>query len=199
MDDHNRAARHMVHRMEVGHRSGDISVTNLRSVTKPTYRSTGYWTFVMFTPPRTCFRTRCTGDGTSVGTRVVNATLAAGLLALAVASFVLGVARLSAKMLAAQHTLARVPGVVYTRDRSRPTLVDVQIQLLTSSAFSYALPGTAAHWLIAEFGAINGGRALVARNSFRMFTVRELLLDHPLTLDEFQVLEQVAVHDESSH
>jgi len=183
-DDHNRAARHMVHRMEVGHRSEDVSATtNPRSVVKPTYRSAGYWAFVMFTPPWTCFQTRCAGDGTSVGTRVVNATLAAGLLALAVASFVLGVARLSAKMLAIQCSFARVLGVVYASDRSRPNFVDVQIQLLTSSTSSLALPGTAAHWLVAKFGTISGGWVLVARNPFRMFAVRELLLDHLLTLE----------------
>lgn len=164
-DDHNRAARRMVHRMGVGHRSEDVSaITNPRSVVK-TYRSTGYWTFVMFTPPWTWFQTRCAGDGTSVGTHVVNATLAARFLALAVASFVLGVARLSAKMLAIQRPLARVLGVIYTCDRSWPNLVDAQVQLPTSSAFSLALPGTAAHLLVAKFGAINGGWVLHRESS----------------------------------
>ena len=196
-DDHNRATRHTVHRTEVGHRSEGISVTtNLRSAVKPMYRSTGYQTFVMFTPAWTCFQTRCAGDGTSVGMRVVSVVLAAGLPALIVTSFVLGVAWLSAKMLAIQRPLARVLGVIYTCDRSWPNLVDAQVQLPTSSAFSLALPGTATHRLVAKFGAISGGRVLVTWNSFRMFTVRELFLDHLLTLDGSQVLKQIAVRDE---
>jgi len=101
----------------------------------------------------------------------------------AIESFVLGVARLSAKMLTIKRSLMRVLGVVYACDRSRPNLVDAQFQLLISSAFPLALPGTVAHWLVAKFGAISGGRVLVACNSFRMFVVRELLLDHLLTLD----------------
>ena len=127
--DHNRATRHMVHRTEVGHRSEGTSVTtNLRSAVKPTYRSTGYQTFVMFTPPWTRSQTRCAGDGASVGTRVASVAPAAGLLALTVTSFVLGVAWLSAKMLAIQRSLARVLGMVYACDRSRPNLVDAQVQ-----------------------------------------------------------------------
>ena len=129
-DDHNRGARHMVYRMEVGHRSEDVSaITNLRSAVKPTHRSIGYWTFMMSTPPWTCFQTRCVGDGISVGTRVVNPTLVTGLLAL-VASFILGVARLPAKILAIQRSLARMLGVVYACDRSRLDLVGVQVELL---------------------------------------------------------------------
>jgi len=89
--------------------------------------------------------------------------------------------------------------VVYACDWSRQNLADTQVQLLTSSASSLAPPGTAAHRFVTEFGAISVGQVLVACGSFRVFTVRELLLDHLLTLDGSQVLEQVAVYGESSH
>ena len=46
----------------------------------------------------------------------MNAVLATGLLALGVASFVLGMARTSAKVLAVQRTLAGVLDVVYACD-----------------------------------------------------------------------------------
>jgi hypothetical protein len=62
----------------------------------------------MSTLPWTRFQTRGTGDGTSFGTLMVNAALAAGLLALAVASLVLGMTWESTKVLAIQRTLARV-------------------------------------------------------------------------------------------
>ena len=97
---------------------------------------------------------------------MVNAALAAGLLALAVASLVLRMARTSAKVLAIQRTLARVLGVVYACDRSRPNLIDIQVQLLTLPASSLTLPGTAAHRLVAEFDAISRGWVLVASNLF---------------------------------
>ena len=58
---------------------------------------------------------------------MVNAALAAGLLALAVASFVLRMARASTRVLAIQRTLAMVLGVVYACNRPRPNLVDVQV------------------------------------------------------------------------
>jgi hypothetical protein len=154
---------------------------------------------MMFTLPWTRFQTWGTGDKTRFETPVVNTALAAGLLALAVASFVLGVARASAKVLAIQRTLARVLSVVYACNGSGLIFFDVQIQFLTLPTFPLALPRTAAHRLITELGAVNGGRVLVTGNSFRMFAVRELLLDHLLTINGFQVLEQVAVHDESSH
>ena len=137
----------------------------------------------MSTLPRTRFQTRRTGDGARFETRVVNTALAAGLFALAVASFVLGVTWSSAKMLTIQRTLARVLGVVYACDWSRPTLFDVQVQLLALATFPLTLAGTATHWLIAEFGASDTGWVLVASNLFRMFTEWELLLDHLLTLD----------------
>ena len=120
---------------------------------------------------------------------MVNAALTAGLLALAIASFVLGVARSSTKMLAIQRTLARVFGVVYACYRSRPNLIDVQVQFLASPASSLAFPGTAAHRFVTELGAISERRVLMASNSFRVFAVRELLLNHLLTLDGSQVLE----------
>ena len=99
---------------------------------------------------------------------------------------------------AGNTTLAR-KGVVDECDQSRLNLFDIQIQLSTSSTFSLAFLGTAAHWLVARFGAISGGWVLVACNSFQMFAVREFLLDHLLTLEESQVSEQVAVHGEGSH
>ena len=149
--------------------------------------------------PRTLFQTRCTGDRARFGTLVVNAALAAGLLALAVTSFVLGMARTSAKVLTVQRTLARVLGVVYACDQPRPNLLGVQIQLLTLPASSLALPETAAHRFVTEFGASGRGRVLVTSNLFRMFAVRELLQDLFLTLDGLQVLEQAAERDDSSH
>ena len=61
----------------------------------------------------------------------MNPMLVAGLLAL-VASFILGVARLPAKILAIQRSLARMLGVVYACDRSRLDLVGIQAELLAS-------------------------------------------------------------------
>jgi len=152
----------------------------------------------MFALPWTRFQTRGTGGGARFGTLVVNAALAAGLFALAVASFVLGMARNFANMLAVQQTLARVLGVIYAGDRSRRNPFGVQIQLLTLPTFSLALRGAAAHRLVAQFGARNGGRVPVASSSFRMFAVWKLLQDLFLTLDGSQVFEQVAAHSESS-
>ena len=69
-------------------------------------------------------------------------------------------------MLAIQRTLARVLGVVYALDQSRPNLVNVQILLLTISTPSLAFLGTAAHRLITQFSANSGGGVLVASNLF---------------------------------
>ena len=129
----------------------------------------------------------------------MNITLAAGFLALVVASFVLGVAWSSAKVLTIQRTLARVLGVICACDRSRPTLVDVQVQLLTLTTFPLALAGTATHRFVTKLGASYPCWVLVASNLFRMFAEWELLLDHLLTLDGSQVLEQVALYDKNSH
>ena len=199
-DDYTQAVRDMVHHMEVGHKSEDIlQRQNPRPVVKPTYRSTSHWTFMMLTPPWTRFQTRSAGRRAKFRTLVVNAALAAGLLALVVTSFVLGVARTSAEVLAVQRTFARVFGVVDTRDRSRPNLVHLQVQLLTLSTSSLALLRTAAHLFVAEFCTSSGGRVLVASDLFRMFAVREFLLDYLLALDGFQAVEQVTVHDEGLH
>ena len=172
---------------------------NLRLIVKPTYRSTSHGTFSMSTLPWTHFQARCTGDGARFGTLVVNAALAAGLLALAVASFVLGVTWSSAKMLTIQRTLARVFGVVYACDRSRSNLLDVQVQFLTLPASSLTFPGTATHRFVTEFGASCRGWVLVTSNLFRVFAVWELLLNHLLTLDGLQLLEQAAGRNENSH
>ena len=94
---------------------------------------------MVFTPPRTHFQTRGTDSGTGLDACMVDATLAAGLLALPVASLVLGVARAPTKVLTVQHTLARVLGMVHARDYSRRNLVDVQIPLLALPAPSIAL------------------------------------------------------------
>ena len=56
---------------------------------------------------------------------MVNAMLATGLLALAITSLVLGVARTPAKVLAIQRTFTRVLGMVDTFDLARSNLVDV--------------------------------------------------------------------------
>ena len=130
---------------------------------------------------------------------MVGATLAAGLLAFAVASFVLVMARNPAKVLTIQHALARVLDVVYTCNQSQPNFADVQTPCLALSTSSIALPGTAAHRFVTRFGASNRGRVLVASNLFRVFAVREPLLHHLLTFDGLQVLKLVAEHDESSH
>jgi len=89
---------------------------NLRPAVKQTYRSTGYWAFVMGTLPRTRFQTWGTGGRTRFGALVMDTALAAGLLALAVASLSLGVAWASTKVLAVQRAFARVLGVIYTFD-----------------------------------------------------------------------------------
>lgn len=171
---------------------------NLTPIIKLAYRSTGHWAFVMGTLPRTRFQTRSTGSRARFRTLVMNATLATGLIALAIASLVLGMARTSAKVLTIQRALARVLGVVYAIDWPRTDLVDVQVQLLTFPTPVVAPLRTAAHWLVTQFRAGGGGWVPVASNLFRMFAVRELLQDHFLTLDRLQVLEQVAKNDESS-
>jgi len=130
---------------------------------------------------------------------MVGAALTTGLLALAVASFVLGVARASTKVLAIQRTLAGVLGVVYAFDWSRPNLFDVQVSFLAIPTLSLALLGTTAHRFITQFRAIGGAWVLVTSNLLRMFAIRELLQDLLLTLDGHQVLEQVAKSDESSY
>ena len=89
-----------------------FSDDKLRPAVRPTHRTTGHWAFVMFAPPRTWFQTRRTGDGAKFRTLVMDAALAAGLLAFAIAPFVLGVARTPAKMLAIQRALATVLCVV---------------------------------------------------------------------------------------
>ena len=119
----------------------------------------------------------------------MDAALTATLLALAVASLVLGMAWASTEVLAVQRALARVLCVVYTFDQSRSNLVDVQIPLLTLPASSLALLGTTAHGLTTQFGAGDGGWFLVASNLLRMLAVWKLLLDHFLALDGPQVLE----------
>ena len=131
-----------------------------------TYRSTGHWTFVMGTFPWTCFQTRGTGNGARIWALVMDTALAAGFLALVVASLAFGVARKSTKVLAIQHTLAGVFGVVYTFDEPRSRLVDVQIQLLAFPAFSLALLGTTAHRLVTQFGTSGRSRVLMASNLF---------------------------------
>jgi len=106
---------------------------------------------------------------------VVNAALTTGLLAFAVASLALGVARASTKVLAIQRTLAGMLGVVYAFDRSRPNLFDVQVSFLAISAPSLTLLGTTAHRFITQFRAIGGAWVLVTSNLLRMFAVWELL------------------------
>ena len=120
----------------------------------------------MSTLPWTCSRTRRTDDGTKLGTLLVNAALTAGLFALAVAPLVLRMAWESTKVLAIQHTLARVLEVVYALDRTRPNFVYVQIPPLTIVTFPFAVFRTAAHRLIAHFNAYSGGRILEASNPF---------------------------------
>jgi hypothetical protein len=73
----------------------------------------------MVAPPGARLQARGTGNGTRVGTRVVNAALAARFLTLAVASLVLGMARASARVLTIQCALARMLGVVYARNYTR--------------------------------------------------------------------------------
>ena len=102
----------------------------------------------MDTFPWTCFQTRGTGSGARFWTLVVDATLAAGLLALTITLLVLWMARPRTRVLAIQSMLARVFGVVTTFNQSRSNLVDVQIQLLTLPASSLALLGTATHRLV---------------------------------------------------
>lgn len=128
----------------------------------------------------------------------MNAALATGFYAFAVASLVLRVARVSAKMLAIQCALARVHGVVYAFDQSRSNLLDVQVPRLALSAFPLALLGTATHRLVTKFGASDGGRVFMASNPFRVFAVRKLLLYLFLTFDGLQVFKQMAEYDESS-
>ena len=113
----------------------------------------------------------------------MDAVLTTGLFALAVASLVLGVARVSTRVLAIQRAFARVVGVIHAFDQSRPNLVNVQIQLLTPPTSSLALLGTAAHRLVTQFGANGRGWIFMASNLFRVFAVRELLQDLLLTLD----------------
>ena len=129
---------------------------------------------------------------------MVDAALATGLLAFAVAPLILRVARASTKVLTIQRTLTRVLGVVNALDSSRPDLVDVQIPLLTFSTSSLALLGTAAHRLVTNFGTSGGGWVLRASNLFRMFAVRQFLHDLFLTSDGPQVLEKIAECDENS-
>ena len=93
-----------------------LSDNESRLITKPTYRSTGHWAFVMNTLPWTRFQTRGTDDEARFGTLVVNALLTAGLLTLGITSSVLGVARASTSVLAIQLTLARVLGMAYVFD-----------------------------------------------------------------------------------
>lgn len=148
--------------------------------------------------PRTRFQAWGTSGRTGFGALVVNAALAAGFLALVVASFALGVARTTAKMLAIQRTLARVFCVVYACYLLRPSLVDVQVSLLALPTFSLALLGTAAHWLIAQFGTGGGGWVLVTRNLFRVFAKRKLLQDLFLAPDGLQIFELMTTRGESS-
>ena len=179
---------------------GYVSVmVSFKPVFNPTYRSAGYWTLVVFTPPRTRFQTRGTGDGAGFWTLVVNAALAAGLLALTVASLVLGMTWASAKVLAVQRAFARVLGVVHACNWSRPNCVNVQVQFLTLPTSSLALPRTATHRFVAKFGASGRGWVLVASHLFRMLAVWQLLRDQLLTFDRPQVSELVAVHNERSH
>ena len=172
---------------------------NLRTVVKPAYRSTGHWTFVVGTFPWTRFQTRGTSSGARSWTLVVDATLAAGFLALAVTPLVLRVTRTSTKVLAVQRALARVLCVFNAFDWSRSNLIDVQVQLLTLSTSSLALFGTAVHRSVTWFGTDDGGRVLMANNRFRMFAVWQILLDHFVTLYGRQVLEQVAGCDEDPY
>lgn len=120
----------------------------------------------MSTLPWTRSRTWRADDRTKLGTLLVNAALTAGFFALAVAPLVLRMAWESTKVLAIQRTLARVLGVVYALDRTRPNFVNVQIPPLTIVAFPSAVFRTAAHWLIAQFNAYSGGGILEASNLF---------------------------------
>lgn len=125
----------------------------------------------MSTFPWTRFQTRSTGSEARSWTIVVDTTLAAGFLALAVTPLVLRVARASTQVLAIQRTFARVLGMVNAFDWSRSNLVDVQVQPLTLSASSLAPFGTAVHRFVTWFGAGDGGWVLMANNEFRMFAV----------------------------
>lgn len=174
-----------------------ISVTTNFMLAKRTDRSTGHRTFVMVAFPRTRFQTWGTSGGTGFGALVVGTALAASFLALVVAPFALGVARATAKVLAIQRTLARVFGVVYACYLPRPSLVDVQVSLLTLPTFSLALLGTAAHWLIAQFGASGGGWVLVTSNLFRVFAIRKLLQDLFLAPNGLQIFELMTKSGES--
>ena len=138
---------------------------------------------MMFTPPRARFQAGRADKGARFETPVMDTTLAAGLLAFAVTSFVLGMTRASATVLTIQCTFARVLGVVYTCDRSRSNRVEVQVQLLTLPAPSLALLRTAAHWLIAHFFAVGQGWIFVTSNLFPMIAVWKLLQDFLLTFD----------------
>ena len=150
---------------------------------------------MVVTPPWTRLQTWGTGGRARFGARVMDTSLTTGLLALVVASLVLGVARVSTKVLAIQSALARVPGVIYAFDESRSSLVDVQIALLTLPTSSLAFVGTATHGFVTQCGASDGGWILMASNLFRMLTERKLLLDQFPTFDGRQVLEEMAEYD----
>ena len=162
---------------------------NLGPAIKSTYRSTGNWAFVMFTPPRARFQTRSADKGARFETPVMDAALAAGLLAFGVTPFVLGMTWASAKVLTIQRAFARVPGVVYACDRSGSNRVEVQVQSMTVPTSSLAPLRTTAHCLIAHFAAVGFGWIFVAGDLFPMVAVWELLQDLFLTLDRLQVIE----------
>ena len=153
----------------------------------------------MGTFPWTRSQTRGAGIGARFLTPLVGATLTAGFLALAVAPLVLRVARASTQVLAIQRTLTGVLGVVNAFDWSRSNFIDVQVQPLTLSASPLALFGTAVHRFVTQFGTGDGGWVLMANNKFRMFAVRQIFLDHFVTLYGPQVLEQVAGRSESPY
>lgn len=162
---------------------------NLRPAVKLTYRSTGNWAFMMFTPPRARFQTRSADRGAGFETPVMDTALAAGLFAFSVAPFVLGMTWAPAKVLTIKRAFARVPGVLYACDRPRLNCVGFRVQPMTDPTSSLALLRTTVHWLIAHFATVGFGWILVAGNPFRMITVWELLQDLFLTLDRPQVIE----------
>ena len=112
---------------------------------KLTYQPTGNWAFMMFTPPRAWFQTRGTDKGARFETPAMDTALAAGLLAFAVAPFVLGMTRAAAKVLTIQCAFARMLGVVYAYDRSRSICVVGQVQPMTFPTSSLALVRTTVH------------------------------------------------------
>ena len=147
----------------------------------------------MVAPPWTNFQTRGTGSKTKLGTLGVGTASAARLFALVVTSLVFWVAGAPATVLAIQHALARVLGVVYAQDWSRRNIVGGPAQCLTfpASPLAYFRLMAAVHWLVTKLGTIDGGWVLITSDPFRMFTEREFLLDGLLTVDGRQIVELI--------